>query len=354
MSKVKTFKPMKAVSEKLSFEDIQYPAFLSIKIDGVYSVNLEGQCLGRSLKPFANKWLTKKLSKPEFRGLCGEVVNAQIFNPDEGLELNRQDLCRNTTSYTSSIAKEFFPFAVVLFDYISDGSEQYCYNTDYMSRMMSLYNLLDMKQGRDTIHICGLPYLYKEFMGVEFIAPELILVESAAEAEKYYNRVVEAGHEGVVVRSPEGIFKFGRSTKKSQEIVRFKPEGNSEILVTHFEEAMENQNEAKKNELGYTERSSHKENKVPLGMVGAMVGIDVNSGDVVRIGAGTMKHAERKKVWENQSEYLGKLSQYKFMDTGIKDAPRHPRHFMWRDSTDLDIEPHIMEIYHKAIADKDD
>lgn len=344
VAKVKQFKPLKAVSKKLGFGDIKYPMITSLKIDGVYGLNLLSKFLGRSLKPMKNEWLTDKFSVEELQGICGEVCYADLDKDD--LRLNRQDLCRATTSKVNTIKGGEFEMVWVLFDYIKDGSEEYCYGRPFVDRM---YDLIVKLEDDAEVVDYGVHALTKEFMyhrflwrGITIIVPLALSVATKEEMERLYDHAIELGFEGTVGRNADGVYKFGRATENSQEIVRFKPEGTSEIIVMEFEPAFENNNEATINELGHTTRSSHKENKVMLPMVGAMVGLDVNTGLMTRVGAGRMSHAEREEVWNNQEKYLHKLSNYLFMDTGIKDAPRHPRHAMWRPVTDLDFSDEIV------------
>lgn len=343
----KQFKPLKAVNEEMSFEDVTYPKLISVKIDGVNGLNLNGTLLGRSLKKMKNEWLTEKLSKDKFQGLCGEIVNASIAEdaPDE-LKLNRQDLCRNTTSFTGAIKKTDWDFAVVLFDYIGDGSEEYCHQVEYVDRMRDLCDkIISMENSQEITHhtLGGLEYVEYMVDGITFLIPVPKLVHNPEEAEAFYVLSLEEGHEGIVLRCPYGIYKFGRATKKSQEIIRFKPSGDSEIIITSFEPMFENNNEAKINELGHTERSSHKENKVQLDMVGALIGIDINTGVLTKVGAGKLTHQEREEIWLNQGDWLGRLSKYRFMATGIKTKPRHPRHIMFRALSDVEISQDVTD-----------
>lgn len=334
--KEKQFRPLKAVSEALGFSDITYPKEVSVKLDGVHALNLNGNLLGRSLKALKNIWITEKLSKKEFTGFCGELLNAKLFDSGD-LKINRQNLCANTTSCTSTVKLKDWDFVWVLFDYISDGTEDYCSNS-YSERMGDLVTRLDIMCDKyNSIELDGgFKYLHYVVDGVDILLPELCTAHNPEQMEEFYERSIAAGHEGSVGREPMGIYKFGRATKKSQEIVRFKPDGDSEIIVTAFEPMFENNNEVKINELGYKERSSHQENKTQLDMVGALIGIDINTGEVTKIGAGKLSHEEREHVWNNQLSFLGRLAKYKFMNTGIKDKPRHPRWVGWRSLEDVD------------------
>ncbi|UYL86248.1 hypothetical protein [Acinetobacter phage vB_AbaM_CP14] len=340
MSKApKPFRPMKTVNEALDFGDVNYPKFGSIKFDGVYAFVRDNKLLGRSLKPLKNKWITEQLSHPEFNGMVFETLNARMDGKD-GLQLNRQDLYNNSNSCTGTINKEDWDVTLVLFDYVKDCTGEYLENP-YDVRMEHLNLLLSELDDKAFItehNICGIDYHEYMIRGITVLIPMPHLIEDAEYARELYERIVAEGHEGLILRCPMGVFKCGRATKKSQEMIRFKPSGDSEIIVTRMEEMMENQNEAKTNELGYTERSSHQENKVPLGMVGALIGIDINSGIEVKIGAGKLTHEQRKEVWDNRGDYIGRLAKYKFMDSGQKTLPRHPRLIGWRDLSDLDID----------------
>lgn len=343
----KQFRPMKTVNEALDFGDVSYPKFGSIKFDGVYAFVRNIKLLGRSLKPLKNKWITEQLSHPEFDGMVFEVLNARMDGKD-GLHLNRQDLYNNSNSCTGTINKEDWDVVLVLFDYVKDCSEDYLGNP-FDVRMEHLNALLAQLDNQAYItehNICGITYHEYMIRGITLLIPMPHLLEDAEQARELYESIVSDGHEGLILRCPMGVFKCGRATKKSQEMVRFKPSGDSEIIITEMEPMYENQNEAKTNELGYTERSSHKENKVQMDMVGALIGLDINSGVVVKIGAGKLTHEQRKEVWENRASYYGKLAKYKFMDTGQKDLPRHPRWVGWRDLNDLDIDA------VKALADE--
>ena len=92
-----------------------------------------------------------------------------------------------------------------------------------------------------------------------------------------------------------------------------------------------NGNEATINELGRTKRSSHAAGKTGRGDLGAIL---VRFGEIeFSIGTG-FNDAERDTVWNNQSDYLGRLAKFKYFPIGVKEAPRHPVFLGWRDASD--------------------
>ena len=57
------------------------------------------------------------------------------------------------------------------------------------------------------------------------------------------------GGEGLILRNPDGVYKFGRSTPKQQLSIKVKFFEQDEFEVIGFTERMHNANQAKINEL---------------------------------------------------------------------------------------------------------
>lgn len=265
----------------------------------------DGQAVGRSLKKYKNLKLTEYFSNPLFEGFDMEVGATSPNDPD---------LCRLSTSLVNTI-KGKLPSFVVVFDYLTPESLLYGYN----DRMKMLQKYLDKTEMPDD---------------VEIIVSSPIQINSEDELLSEYTKALSNNYEGLIIRTPHGLHKSGRCTVREGHYLRMKPTGDSEGVVLRLEEMFENQNEAKINELGYTERSSHKENKVGKGMVGALWLKDIHSGVEIKVGAGKLTHEERKYYWDNPDELLGQLVKYAFLATGQKDKPRHPRyisHRAWED-----------------------
>jgi len=96
---------------------------------------------------------------------------------------------------------------------------------------------------------------------------------------------------------------------------------------------MHNGNEATTNALGHTERSSHRENKIGRGDLGALV---LRTQDGLEFTCGTgFDDNLRKGVWDNPEVYLGKLAKIKHFAIGTKDLPRFPVFLGFRDASDI-------------------
>ncbi len=144
---------------------------------------------------------------------------------------------------------------------------------------------------------------------------------------------LNAGYEGLMLRDPNGIYKFGRSSVKENILLKVKEFMDDEAEIISFREKMINTNEGLKDNFGRTKRSSCQDGLKPSGTLGGFI-LRNSEGLEFSCGSG-LNDALRDEIWKNKSKYLGKLVKYKFMSKGIKDLPRHPVFMGFRDETDL-------------------
>lgn len=287
--------------KKLKFPIMGFP-----KIDGVRGMHIIGSMTGRSLKAHGNKFVTGKYSRPEFEGFDGEFTFGDICG---------ESLCRDTTSAMSRIEGE--PnVAWNLFDYLHPC----VINLPYIERYTALVECVALNYWGHSHDIKIVPYEW---------------LHDVAEVEAYYQKCLDEGYEGVILRDPKGLHKDGRATVKAGAYLRMKPQSDKEAKVLRLVEAMENTNEAKINELGRTERSSHQENKIGKAMVGMLVCWDEDLKMEIDVGAGKMTHEERTYYWNSPEEIVGKLITYRSMDVGVKDKPRFARYMRIRAESDM-------------------
>jgi DNA ligase-1 len=149
----------------------------------------------------------------------------------------------------------------------------------------------------------------------------------------YEAYLIEMGYEGMILRNPLAAYKSGRATKTMRELLKIKRFEDAEAVIIGVEELMHNENEAKVNALGLTERGHKKANLVPGGVLGALVVRDEN-GVEFRIGTG-FSQAERADLWMKKDSLIGRIVKYKFLSVGMKNAPRHPVFLGWRDLSDM-------------------
>lgn len=299
-----TFKPTLACDADL--DKIKFPAIIMTKIDGVRALNVDGELVARSLKPFKNKKLTEKYSKPIYSGFEGELIAGN----DPKAEL----LCNKTTSVVNTIEGD-----TNVKWYVFDWSHPNHINKPYIQRYYALRDYL-LEHRHEIEDVKLIPYC---------------VVSDTETIVSQFNTWVEEGYEGLILRNPLGHYRQGRCTAKEANYLRMKPSSDKEAIVLEIVEAMQNNNEVKINELGYSERSSHQENKSGKGMVGSFICKDITSGEIITVGAGKLNHNQRVEIWLTQKDYVGKILKYTSMDAGVKRLPRFPRWISWRAEEDM-------------------
>lgn len=101
---------------------------------------------------------------------------------------------------------------------------------------------------------------------------------------------------------------------------------------------MFNGNEATKDELGRTKRSSHAENKVGKGTLGKVNCIDLTTGIDFKCGIFKGFDAAWKQArWNDPSSIIGQLGKFQKLGIGEKDRPRHPRFIGFRSLLDMSV-----------------
>jgi DNA ligase-1 len=294
-----------------NYEKMRFPVWGFAKIDGVRAQHFHGFLAGRSMDPFKNTALVAKFTSPAYDGFDGELtIDGRLVG---------DDLCSLTTGLVNRAkikkGETYLPTNAVLnlFDWLHPEVAHLKYGERYAA--LELY--LDTMPGDDNLYL--LPYT---------------VIRNAEEA-RIFAAEMSAIHEGAIFRDPEALHKSGRATEKLNDFWRDKPVSDKDCIITGFEEAQANGNEAKVNSLGRTERSSHQENKVGNGMVGTVLAVDVLSGQPIRLGPGSMKHDFRIAAFNDPTLIVGHPAKYRSLDTGVKDAPRHARFVTLRARADM-------------------
>ena len=312
-------KPM--LAEDWIEEKVQFPVAMQPKIDGVRGINLFGSLTGRSLKQHANIHTTKFFSQTATLRLDGELACGDQTDPE---------LCRKTTSALNTVKGE--PLVDWhIFDVVVPGLtfiERHAMLEKYIAELKCLDNYPLAQR----LHV--VPYRIVRSM------EELISVD---------DEYLDAGYEGSILRKIDGFYKYGRSTVREGLLLRIKRFIEEDAVVLEIDEGQTNLNEAKVNELGRTERSTHAENMVPNGMVGNLVcelTKDVVhrgeklfvKGQRIRVSAGRMPHDDRKRYFEQQHLLIGKTIKFKTFPIGVKDKPRFPTFQSLRSDADKEAQ----------------
>jgi len=301
----KDFKPMLAATVD-DIQNLQFPLFASPKLDGIRAVFLGGRFISRSLKDIPNKHVQRLFGQlarqtSGLEQLDGELIVGSPVAPD---------VFRTTSSavmsHDGSPDVKFF-----VFDEIPMGKDP-----GFEMRSAALSRRIK-KLGSELVTV----------------VPQ-VKVLSAEDLLGLEAKWLAQGFEGVMLRRPDGLYKYGRSTVREGHLMKVKQFLDSEAEIIGFEQLMHNANEAKRNALGHLERSSHKAGKVGAGTLGALKVRDVVTKIEFDIGTG-FDAETRKQLWYARKALIGQLVKYKYFPGGIKDRPRFPVFLGLRSLEDL-------------------
>lgn len=291
-------KPMLA-AKKPVLENVEYPVIATPKIDGIRCVKINGKALSRSFKPIPNVHIRETIEKNCPDGFDGEIICGDGFNDVQSLVMTRDGTPE---------------FQYLVFDYVKESTEEH-----YIGRLTDLRIAF---QENPEMMAFAKPLLgdwVQDFEGLQAIIDKHLL----------------EGFEGTMIRSLESPYKCGRATLKEGYLTAIKQFVDDEAMVYGFQELMHNDNEKTEDAFGYSERSSHKENKRPANTLGALL-VRKEDGTEFKIGTGKgLTSALKKEIWDNQANYVGKIVHFRYQPHGVKDKPRIPSFYGFRSPEDM-------------------
>jgi DNA ligase-1 len=277
-----------------SIDDLQFPVYCTPKLDGIRCLIVGGEAVSRKLKPIPNAFVRTRLrGLPD--GLDGELMvpGAKNFG-----ETSSAIMTRDGTP----------EFEYHVFDYLHrDPAERY---VDRLQR----FDFMDLP---DFVKL-----LYPTHR------------HDLASLMQYEEWCFEQGHEGVMLRSADGPYKFGRSTVREGYLLKLKRFEDDEAVVTGSVEGTSNQNAAEKDAFGRTKRSSAKAGKVGRGTLGALIVRDIKTGVEFRVGFKDGEMAD--ELWANRDSLPGRIITYRHQPSGRVNAPRFPKFVKFREAWDCE------------------
>jgi DNA ligase-1 len=231
-----------ATCEDLS-ELTNYPYIVSPKLDGVRCLTTPLGAVSRKLIPVPNDFVREKLNKLPV-GLDGEIrARDSDFDVSTSLFRNKSKI---------------FPFTYDVFDRIDITG--------------GIWNRIRGLKRQDLGDNCLLR-----------VVPQ-IRVSDLRELMELENRFVADGYEGIMIRSPDAFYKFGRSTRKEEGLMKFKRWMDDDAVIIGRKPKLKNNNPKVSDALGNAKRSKHKANLEPQDTLGALLcslnghNFDIGSG----------------------------------------------------------------------------
>ena len=276
---------------------LKFPILVTPKLDGIRVLKVDGKAVTRKFKEIPNTHIRELLEKHLPDGVDGEIMTPGTFN----------DIQSKVMSFEG---KPEFTFYV--FDYVKkDLDVPYDIRTN------------DMKDKLSKI---------KAPFEIKILMPKII--NNIEDLLSYEEDCLKNGHEGVMIRTPKGKYKCGRSTPKEQILMKLKRFLDAEATIIGFEEKLHNENIQETDEFGLAKRSSKKDGLIPANTLGALLVQDLKTGITFGLGSGFDDELKRE-IWNNRDRYINKIVKYKYQSVGIKNAPRFPVFLGFRSMLDL-------------------
>ena len=299
------FKPMLAPNQIIDIKSLKYPLLVSFKLDGVRCIFHNGEMTSRALKQFPNIQLRKKfehltkLSKDKNIILDGELLAKSLtFNELSGL--------------TRQLDKEI-PEDLIFYCFDSIKNDEF--DVPFKDRVTNTQKFITQI----------------EEQYVSLLSQKLITEPN--DIQNLYEKALDWGCDGLILRDPNGRYKFGRGTIKEGLIFKLKPFITIDAKIIDILQGTVVREGAEKtiNELGYSRTSKLKEDRLPSGRASDFV--VMYEGKELKVSI-AMTNEEKEEVWKNKEKYIGKFIEYKGMLVGAKDLPRHPIYLRMRRDKD--------------------
>lgn len=284
------FQPLLAVKVD-DIEALPYPVMVSPKIDGIRCCILTADtgdvlAVTRKLKAIPNTYIREVLSDSAFLNLDGEIIT---YTDDIADDFN--------TIQSKVMSKDGTPdFAFWVFDRFARPDQPFA------ERIAQAEQQLECNDVVNILHH--------------------IEIADARALREYEQAMLKAGAEGVMIRDPQGRYKYGRSTVNEAILLKMIRRDRAEAVVVGVEEEMANHNTAELDERGYTKRSTRKEGRVGKGVLGKFVCEWVHDRSV-RFEVGTGFTAEQREVFFDES-YMGVEITVEYRGLGPNGRPRFP------------------------------
>lgn len=280
---------------------LKFPLYAQAKLDGIRCVIVDGKPLSRTLKEIPNREIFDALSDSSLEGLDGELI---VGDP------TAEDAYRKTCSFVMAPNKTGEDWCFYVFDK-HDSKQPYDQRYTYLTTEVA-----------DDDNLCVMTARQ---------------IRTQAELDEHETYIVGEGYEGLILRSPNALYKFGRGSVTKGDLLKLKRYIDFEAEIVGYYEELHNANEATTNALGRTERSSVKANKHGKNRLGGFVLVAINGpseGVEFRCGTG-FNASERAEFWQQRSELVGQVVKVKSFPIGVKERPRHP---VWLGMRDLSLD----------------
>jgi len=291
-----TFRPQLCPNQQVDLTAIEYPLLASFKLDGIRAIIMNGELYSRALKVIANENIHKRFKDlKEYSKKHNVILDGELYT--DSVTFNE------LSGIIRSDNKE-----------LPDDLEFWCFD------LLTEENKPFAERVRDYTSIRH-PYFHP-LVQKEVFSPAMVQLG--------FKFALDNGFEGLILRNPTSQYKFGRATIKENiafKVKAYETFDNKIIDVTQATEVKEGA-EKKINELGRSVTSQKKDDRVLIEKAATFVVL--HDGKECGISL-PMTDEEKLDIWKHKNKYIGRTIEYKGMEIGSKDVPRHCVFIRFRD-----------------------
>lgn len=310
--KLQLLRPIKAPSEQILFtsEFIRYPMYASIKYDGFRGVLLGDRFFSPMMKPFTNNQLWKHFEKTiELAQEHKVVFDGEIWHP----EITFTELSSRLRAGSGMLdGVQYHIFDCLTHDeWNGQAHSQFNHRQQHLE-VLSNYFTPDTKR------------------------VEQLLVLNSEDAANQYAKFLGAGHEGIILRSPTGVYKHNRCTHREGNMFKFKVFQTEDAVIVEVVQRRKMLDvERTYNPFGLLEKINTQESYGLDEAVGAFQ-VRLSDGRLTSVNLGRgFSYSARQKFWTLRDSLVGKHIEFKYMPHGTKELPRIGSMIRFRPDKDL-------------------
>jgi len=273
-------KVMLAPSKLAEITNVNYPTLVQPKYDGFRATYVpEVGFLSRTGKPFRNKRLVEYFSSLETSHI---VLDGELY-------VAEADFADTQSLITTEDARINCKLQFRVFDAmpLADWESRSC-ELKYSDRLVLLREVVNSVA--DYTKVLDVP---------------TDTINSSSELIKLYKKTLTSGLEGVMIKDEDGLYKWGR-VGADRRVQKLKPMKTGDFVVSGIFEG----------------KGKH------VGMAGGII-MNINN-NTVKAGTG-FTDADRKEIFNNQNDYIGRTAEIKYMSETKDGSLRHPVFYRWRD-----------------------
>jgi len=149
------------------------------------------------------------------------------------------------------------------------------------------------------------------------------IINNKEEANAYKERMIKYSPEGIILRTHNAEYKYGRSTGKEQTFVKWKCREESDAIIVGSYEYILNLAESENNNIGFAKKQYKKAMLQGGNILGGFFCKSPDFPKEFRVGTG-FDLQERVEYWENKDNMLGLTISFEHEGENGEGLPKNP------------------------------